>query len=63
MKSIRTRLSVFLLLAAMLAAAVIGIVTYQNTLKENEELFDYQLRQIALSLRDQGLAAGPALLE
>ena len=63
MKSIRTRLSVFLLLAAMLAAAVIGVVTYQNTLKENEELFDYQLRQIALSLRDQGLAAGPALLE
>ena len=63
MKSIRTRLSVFLLAAAMLAAAVIGSVTYQNTLKENEELFDYQLRQIALSLRDQGLAAGPALLE
>ena len=63
MKSIRTRLSVFLLLAAVLAAAVIGVATYKNTLKENEELFDYQLRQIALSLRDQGLAAGPALLE
>lgn len=63
MKSIRTRLSVFLLLAAMLAAAVIGVATYKNTLKENEELFDYQLRQIALSLRDQGLAAGPDLLQ
>lgn len=63
MKSIRTRLSVFLLLAAMLAAAVIGVATYKNTLKENEELFDYQLRQIALSLRDQGLAAGPGLLQ
>ncbi|HCN88450.1 MAG TPA: two-component sensor histidine kinase [Oxalobacteraceae bacterium] len=63
MKSIRTRLSVFLLLAAMLAAAVIGVATYKNTLRENEELFDYQLRQMALSLRDQGLAAGPDLLE
>lgn len=63
MKSIRTRLSVFLLLAAVLAAAVIGVATYKNTLRQNEELFDYQLRQIALSLRDQGLAAGPGLLK
>lgn len=63
MKSIRTRLSFFLLLAAVLAAVVIGIATYKNTLRENEELFDYQLRQIALSLRDQGLAAGPGLLQ
>lgn len=63
MNSIRTRLSVFLLLAAVLAAAVIGVATYKNTLRQNEELFDYQLRQIALSLRDQGLAAGPGLLK
>ncbi|MEN3297536.1 MAG: two-component system, OmpR family, sensor kinase [Burkholderiales bacterium] len=60
MTSIRTRLSVFLLLAAIGTAVAIGILTYRQTLKENEELFDYQLRQIALSLRDQGVAAQPA---
>lgn len=55
MKSIRTRLSVYLFLSAVFMALVIGVVTYENTLKENEDLFDYQLRQIALSLRDQGV--------
>lgn len=59
MKSIRTRLSVFLLLAAMLTALGIGVITYRHTLKENEDLFDYQLRQIALSLRDQGVVVNP----
>jgi signal transduction histidine kinase len=60
MTSIRTRLSIFLLLAAICTALVIGVVTYRQTLKENEDLFDYQLRQIALSLRDQGFVAQPA---
>jgi signal transduction histidine kinase len=59
MKSIRTRLLVLLLLAAVLIALVIGVITYRHTLKENEDLFDYQLRQIALSLRDQGVVAQP----
>ena len=59
MKSIRTRLLAFLLSAAVLTALAIGMVTYRNTLKENENLFDYQLRQIALSLRDQGGVANP----
>lgn len=59
MKSIRTRLSAYLLLAAIITAAVIGVVTYQYTLKQNEDLFDYQLRQIALSLRDQGAITNP----
>lgn len=59
MRSIRTRLSAYLLAAAMLTAVVIGVVTYQHTLRQNEELFDYQLRQIALSLRDQGAIANP----
>ena len=58
MKSLRARLSVFLLAAALLAAGVIGLLTYRNTLRENERLFDYQLRQTALSLKDQGVAAG-----
>lgn len=55
MNSIRARLSVYLLLAAVFTALVVGVITYRYTLKQNEELFDYQLRQIALSLRDQGL--------
>ncbi|MBC7500696.1 MAG: sensor histidine kinase N-terminal domain-containing protein [Herminiimonas sp.] len=54
MTSIRARLTVFLFLSAVFTAIIIGLATYRNTLKQNEELFDYQLRQIALSLRDQG---------
>lgn len=55
MTSLRARLSAFLLASAMLVAAVIGLFTYRQTLKQNEKLFDYQLRQTALSLRDQGV--------
>lgn len=54
MKSIRTRLLVSLLAVLLLAAAVLAGVTYRNALSEAEALFDYQLRQMALSLRDQG---------
>ncbi len=54
MNSIRTRLLVSLLLTLALAALVLGAVTYRNGLQEAEALFDYQLRQMALSLRDQG---------
>jgi signal transduction histidine kinase len=60
MTSLRARLSVFLILAAVLTALVIGAITYRHTLKENEDLLDYQLRQIALSLRDQGVVADPS---
>lgn len=59
MKSIRTRLSALLLLAAVATALAIGAVTYRNALKKNEELFDYQLSQIARSLRDQGVVVDP----
>lgn len=59
MNSIRTRLSLWLLFAAIITALVIGFVTYRHTLAENEALFDYQLRQIALSLRDQGVVTHP----
>ena len=31
-----------------------GLVAYRTVLAETETLFDYQLRQMALSLRDQG---------
>jgi two-component system OmpR family sensor kinase/two-component system sensor histidine kinase QseC len=54
MKSIRLRLLLALLAALLLAAAMMGAVTYRNVLAETEALFDYQLRQMALSLRDQG---------
>lgn len=54
MNSIRVRLLVLLLAMLALAAAVMGGVIYRNVLAETEALFDYQLRQMALSLRDQG---------
>jgi len=59
--SIRTRLLLSLLLALALAAGLVGAVTYRNALDEAESLFDYQLRQMALGLRDQGeIAPGEA---
>lgn len=61
MSSIRVRLSAFLFLSAVFTALVIGVVTYRNTLAQNEALFDYQLRQLALSLRDQGTVPQPDL--
>ena len=54
MNSIRVRLLLALLAALAISAAVMGAVTYRNVLAETEALFDYQLRQMALSLRDQG---------
>jgi two-component system OmpR family sensor kinase/two-component system sensor histidine kinase QseC len=52
--SIRVRLLVSLLVLLALTAAAMGAVTYRNVLGESEALFDYQLQQMALSLRDQG---------
>jgi signal transduction histidine kinase len=57
LRSIRARLTASLLALMVLAAAAIGVVTYRNVLVETEALFDYQLRQMALSLRDQGEVA------
>ena len=54
MNSIRVRLLLALLAALVLSAVVMGALTYRNVLAETETLFDYQLRQMALSLRDQG---------
>jgi len=56
-KSIRVRLLVSLLSVVALSAAVAAAITYSNVLRETESLFDYQLRQMALSLRDQGFIA------
>ena len=57
MNSIRVRLLLSLLAMLAAAALVMGWFTYRNVLAETETLFDYQLRQMALSLRDQGVIA------
>ncbi len=54
MKSLRVRLLLALLGMLAVAALVMGGVTYRTVLAQAESLFDYQLRQMALSLRDQG---------
>lgn len=57
MNSLRARL--LLAVLGLLAAAVllVGSISYRNVRAETEALFDYQLRQMALSLRDQGEVA------
>ena len=54
MNSLRLRLLVTLVGLLALAAAAMAAITYHNVLGETEALFDYQLQQMALSLRDQG---------
>ncbi|MBE7419516.1 MAG: sensor histidine kinase N-terminal domain-containing protein [Ideonella sp.] len=57
MRSLRLRLFVFLLTLAAVAALAVGGATYSSVRRETDELFDYHLRQMALSLRDQGRIA------
>jgi two-component system OmpR family sensor kinase/two-component system sensor histidine kinase QseC len=57
MRSLRLRLFTFLLALAALAALAVGGATYVSVRAEADELFDYHLRQMALSLRDQGRIA------
>ncbi|MEF7613897.1 ATP-binding protein [Aquincola sp. MAHUQ-54] len=54
MTSIRLKLIASLLAVLLLAALALGGATYRNALLETQALFDYQLKQMALSLRDQG---------
>ena len=61
MTSIRARLLASILATLAFGALVMGLAAYRNVLHEAEALFDYQLRQMALSLRDQGeIAAAQA---
>jgi two-component system, OmpR family, sensor kinase len=53
MSSIRARLLVALLTLVALASLLAGALTYRRVLAETSTLFDYQLRQMALSLRSQ----------
>jgi signal transduction histidine kinase len=54
MNSLRGRLLLFLLTLAAVCAVAVAVVTYRGVLREADQLFDYHLRQMALSLRDQG---------
>ena len=53
MKSIRNRLLLALILLVALISALTATVTYRRARSETSTLFDYQLRQMALSLRGQ----------
>jgi two-component system OmpR family sensor kinase/two-component system sensor histidine kinase QseC len=57
MSSIRARLLAVLLILVAGASALAGVLTYRRVLAETSTLFDYQLRQMALSLRSQVLLA------
>lgn len=52
--TLRVRLLLSLLAVLVIAALAMGASVYWNVLRQTESLFDYQLRQMALSLRDQG---------
>jgi len=53
MRSIRARLLVALIILVALISLLAAGVTYRRVLNETSTLFDYQLRQMALSLRGQ----------
>jgi len=53
MKSIRARLQIALIILVALVSLLAAAVTYRRVLSETSTLFDYQLRQMALSLRGQ----------
>ena len=53
MISIRTRLLIALLALVTATSLLAGTLTYRRVLAETSTLFDYQLRQMALSLRSQ----------
>jgi two-component system OmpR family sensor kinase/two-component system sensor histidine kinase QseC len=55
--SIRARLLVALLSVVIAVSILAGVLTYRRVLAETSTLFDYQLRQMALSLRAQVLLA------
>jgi two-component system OmpR family sensor kinase/two-component system sensor histidine kinase QseC len=55
--SLRGRLLLLLFGLAAAVSAIVGAVTYRSVLREADALFDYHLRQMALSLRDQGAIA------
>ena len=61
MKSLRARLLLGLLALVAITSVFASVITYRRVLAETSDLFDYEQRQMALSLRDQA-AAGPGVL-
>ena len=57
LSTLRGRLFALLALLGAVTALAVGGATYFSVRAEADELFDYQLRQTALSLRDQGRIA------
>ncbi len=53
MRSIRSRLLIALIILVAFASLLTAGATYRRVLSETSTLFDYQLRQMALSLRSQ----------
>jgi sensor histidine kinase regulating citrate/malate metabolism len=53
MNSIRARLLLALIILVAFVSVLAAVVTYRRVLSETSTLFDYQLRQMALSLRSQ----------
>jgi signal transduction histidine kinase len=53
MRSIRARLLAGLLALMVVMSVAVGSITYRRVLTETSTLFDYQLRQLALSLGEQ----------
>ncbi len=56
--TLRGRLFALLAVLGAVTALAVGGATYVSVRTEADALFDYQLRQTALSLRDQGRVAG-----
>jgi two-component system OmpR family sensor kinase len=56
MKSIRQQLLMALLSTIMLTTLLGALATYRTARDEAHAMFDYQLRQLALTLRDSCLA-------
>ena len=54
LRSLRARLFAFLLALAAISALAVGTATYLSVRAEADQLFDYHLEQMALSLRDHG---------
>ena len=53
LRSLRTRLLVWLLGGVLLVGVAGGLVVYRNALAEADAFFDYHLKETALFLRDQ----------
>ena len=60
MKSVRGRLLAGLIALVIVLDGAAGLLSYERAQESTATILDYQLRQMALSLRDQGIVA-PAL--